>query len=126
MRLIRFSLTVALGLPLAVAAAEPPAATDGYSMLRAQLLDALQTCTSPEPASRCEPASQRLQELIAFNETAAAREQRPRCLGALSLLDSHLRVFRWRLEPLERLQAVIQQVEQACPPSVSAAPAAAN
>ena len=121
MRLIRFSLTVALGLPLAVAAAQPPDAG-----LREQLLDALQTCTSPEPASRCEPASQRLQELIAFYETAAAREQRPRCLGALSLLDSHLRVFRWRLEPLERLQAVIQQVEQACPPSVSAAPAAAN
>ena len=97
-----------------------------YRELRPQLLAALRDCTSPQPLALCEPASQRLQELIAISERPTARELRPRCLGALTLLDTHLTVFRWGFEPRQQLDPVIQQVEQACPAPISAAPAASN
>ena len=147
MRLIRSSLMTALGLPVTLAlplqpmatwaaAVEPGAANQPapatvlspppYRELRPQLLAALRDCTSPQPLALCEPASQRLQELIALSERPTARELRPRCLGALTLLDTHLTVFRWGFEPRQRLDPVIQQVEQACPAPISAAPAASN
>ena len=162
MRLFRSSLTMVLGLPLALGLPQPPMAawaaavepgsvakpapatvpspaqsqggvapqaspqTPPYRELRPQLLAALRDCTSPQPLELCEPASQRLQELITLNERPAAREQRPRCLGALTLLETHLTVFRWGFEPKEHLQAVIQQVEQDCPAPLSAAAAASG
>ena len=129
MRLIRSSLTMALGLPVALGlplllttpswavVAEPQASpqTPRYRELRPQLMTSLRDCTSPQPLELCEPASQRLQELIAISERPYAREQRPRCLGALTLLETHLTVFRWGYEPRQHLEAVIQHVEQACP-----------
>ena len=145
---IRSSLPVALGLPLALGLPQPcvpawaapvaqsvtnipaPAAAPStpliYREVRPQLLPALRDCTSPQPLELCEPASQRLQELIVISQRPLARERRPRCLGALTQLETHLTVFRWGFEPKEHLQTMIQQVEQACPPTLSAAPAASN
>jgi hypothetical protein len=123
MRLLRSTLPMALGLslpPLAVSA-EPAPPAPLYRELRPQLLEALGSCTSPQPLERCEPASQQLQDMIRVSELPAAREQRPRCLGALTLLETHLTVFRWGLEPRQQLQTVIQQLEQDCPPPRRAA-----
>ena len=73
MRLTRFSLTMALGLTLplqpmaAWASTVEPAATSQpatYRELRPQLLAALRECTHPKPLALCEPANQRLQDLI--------------------------------------------------------------
>ena len=141
MRLFRSSLTMALALALGLglglpqppmAAVEPSSAVQAspqppaYQELRPQLLAALRDCTSPQPLALCEPASQGLQELIAISERATAHELRPHCLGALTLLETHLTVFRWGFEPRQRLDPVIQQVEQACPAPLSPPPAASN
>ena len=106
---LRSSLPIALGLPLVLGLPQP------YRELRPQLMAALRDCTSPQPLELCEPASQRLQDLIALSERPAAREQRPRCLGALTLLETHLTVFRWGFEPRNQLQTAIERVEQDCP-----------
>ena len=133
MHLMRCSLTKALGLALLPMAAwasgvEPDGGNPPtpYRDLRPQLLAALRDCTSPLPLALCEPASQRLQELITLSERPTARDQRPRCLGALTLLETHLTVFRWGFEPRQHLDPVIQQVEQACPAPLRAAPAASS
>lgn len=122
MRLLRSSLTAAVGvalLPMAAWAStvEPDAANQPtpYRELRPLLLAALRDCTDAQPLALCEPASQRLQELITISERPTARDQRPRCLGALTLLDTHLTAFRWGFEPRQQLDLVIGLVEQACP-----------
>ena len=127
-------LLLALGLPLlgmasaqanSSAPAEPAAPT--YRELRPLLPAALEACRPPQRKRRCAAASQLLSELIAISEQPYARAHRPRCLGALALLETHVTVFRWGFQPRQRLQAAIPIVEQACPYStLSAAPAAAN
>ena len=111
MRLIRSSLMTALGLPVTLALPLQPMATWASAVEPG-------AANQPAPATVLSPAPYRelrLQELIAISERPTARELRPHCLGALTLLDTHLTAFRWGFEPRQQLDLVIGLVEQACP-----------
>ncbi len=105
------ALLLALQLPAAQAADQPsqPAAD-----LRSTALTALNRCSSTRQQQACQEASTALQALIRQEEGAEQRQLRPRCLGALTHVETVLAAFRWRLERSENLQRVVDAAAVQC------------
>lgn len=110
--------------PAASAQGQPSAP---YRDLRSQLSGELDSCLAAPSGPACNQARLVLQALIRVSERPMQRQLRPRCLGALSQLETHLSVFSWGLEPAERLQQQRDQAMLLCPaPAVSAPPSASS
>ena len=103
------ALLLALQLP-AASAAEPAAPFAGGSAF-----EALSRCANERQQSSCQQAEEALQALIKQQESPEQQLQHPRCLGALSQVETVLAVFRWRLETHDNLLRVIQAAQQHCP-----------
>ena len=93
----------------------PPAPPATYKTLRPELVSALANCTAPTDLAACNNADLKLQELIAISERPQQRLQRPRCLGSLSQLNTHLTVFRWGYQSRQHLQQQLNQALADCP-----------
>ena len=110
--------------PTAPGSAQP----GNYRQLRPELFKALAACHQTAEVLACETASSALQTMLVVSQLPVQRQLRPRCLGSLTQLETHLSVFRWGLEPKERLQRISDQAMADCPapPPISAPPAASN
>ena len=99
-----------------------------YRQLRPELFKALAACNQTTGVLACDTASTALQTMLLVSQRPFQRQLRPRCLGSLTQLETHLSVFRWGLEPKERLQTITDQAMADCPapPPISAPPAASN
>jgi hypothetical protein len=98
------ALLLALQLPAAHAADD----------LRSAALTALNRCSTTRQQLACGEASEALQGLISLEEGEEERQLRPRCLGALTHVETVLAAFRWQLERSENLQAVINAAAVQC------------
>lgn len=108
--------------------AQPADQPGSYRQLRPELFKALAVCSESAEVLACETASTTLQAMLIVSARPLQRQLRPRCLGSLSQLETHLSVFRWGLESQEQLQRPIEQARADCPAPapLSAAPAASN
>jgi hypothetical protein len=111
------TLLLALQLPAAQATDQPsqPAAD-----LRGTALTALNRCSTTRQQQMCLEASTALQALIRQEEGTEQRQLRPRCLGALTQVETVLAAFRWRLERSENLQRVVDAASVQCSDSSGA------
>lgn len=75
---------------------------------------ALNNCLSSRQQLACQEADTALQDLIQ-QQGALQRQQHPRCLGALTQLETVLALFRWRLESNGNLERLIRSAEPLCP-----------
>ena len=107
------ALLLALQLPAASAAETLPQPAPGPNAGSA--FQALSRCANGLQQSSCLEAEAALKALMQQQETPDQRLQHPRCLGALSQVETVLAVFRWRLETNDNLQRVIAAAEQQCP-----------
>ena len=108
------ALLLALHLPAGLAAepsAKPEAsAADG----RSAAFTALNRCSATRKQDSCLEAKSALEALIRQEEPPDARLSRPRCLGALTHVETVLATFRWRLENSVNLQSVIDAAALQC------------
>ena len=111
------ALLLALHLPpaLAAEATAPPANA------RSAAFAALNRCSSTRQQDTCLEARSALEALIRQEEAAEQRLQHPRCLGALTHVETVLAAFRWRLENAGNLQRVIEAAVGQCPASTASA-----
>ena len=94
--------------PAAAPDASPPAPhTAAFS--------ALEHCADSRSQQGCLEAETALKALIVDQEREEERQQHPRCLGALTHVETVLAVYRWRLENTGNLQGAIQAAAQQCP-----------
>jgi hypothetical protein len=105
-------VVLALQLPAAIAAGESN--PNGANLRTAALAD-LNRCSSTRQQQPCLAASESLQALIRQEEGAKQRQLRPRCLGALSHVETVLAAFLWQLERSDNLQRVIDAATDQCP-----------
>ena len=63
----------------------------------------------------CLDAATQLETLIKASERPGPQLLRPRCLGALSQLESHLAAFRWSLETATDLGRAVADARRDCP-----------
>ncbi len=109
------ALLLALHLPAGLAAepsAKPEApAADG----RSAAFTALNRCSATRKQDSCLEAKSALEALIRQEEGAKQRQLRPRCLGALSHVETVLAAFLWQLERSDNLQRVIDAATDQCP-----------
>jgi len=109
------ALLLALHLPAGLAAepaAKPEApAADG----RSAAFTALNRCSATRKQDSCLEAKSALEALIRQEELPDARLSRPRCLGALTHVETVLAAFRWRLENSANLQSVMDAAAGQCP-----------
>ena len=112
-RLIRIgpALLLALHLPAALAAEAPAPAAN----LHSAAFSALNRCSTARRQETCLEAHTALEVLIRQEESPDARLSRPRCLGALTHVETVLAAFRWRLENSANLQSVIDAAAGQCP-----------
>ena len=103
------ALLLALQLPLA--AATPPAPENSAL----EPFSALRRCSSTRQQQACLDADVALKTLIQQQTAEQQRRQHPRCLGALTHLETVLAAFRWGLETDTNLQQRIAAAEQQCP-----------
>lgn len=106
-------LLLALQLSAALAAEAPAPATN----LRSAALSALNRCSTTRQHEACLEANTTLQALISQEEGAQQRLSRPRCLGALTQVETVLAAFRWRFENSRNLQQMIDAAAVQCPPN---------
>lgn len=104
-------MSLAIPIALAVALAPPPAAVPPAAV-PAQAFSALDRCLSTRQQQACSDADVELQQLIRTSE-------QPRCLSALTQLETHLAAFRWQLEGVSDLRIKLQQARQDCPAPAS-------
>ncbi|MBV2351108.1 hypothetical protein KUL97_05215 [Synechococcus sp. HK05] len=108
------ALLLALHLPTGLAAepsAKPEAsAADGLGAA----FTALNRCSATRTQDSCLAAKSALEALIRQEESPDARLSRPRCLGALTHVETVLAAFRWRLENSANLQSVIDAATVQC------------
>ncbi len=111
------ALLLALHFPpaLAAEAAAPPANA------RSAAFDALNRCSTTRQQDTCLEARSALEALIRQEEAPEQRLHHPRCLGALTHVETVLAAFRWRLENAGNLQRVIDAAEGQCPASTASA-----
>lgn len=100
----------ALLLALQPVAAEPPASSPHTAAF-----SALIRCADSRSQQSCLQADTELKALIVDQEREEERQQHPRCLGALTQLESLLAVYRWRLESTDNLRLAIQAAAEQCP-----------
>jgi hypothetical protein len=86
------------------------------SNLRDAAFRSLNDCSSTRQQQACRQADTNLQALIVEQEQPEARERQPRCLGALTQVETALATFRWRLETSTNLQRAIGSAEAQCLP----------
>jgi hypothetical protein len=111
------ALLLALHLPPALAAeAAAPAAN-----ARSAAFAALNRCSSTRQQEACVDARSALEALIRQEEAPEQRLKHPRCLGALTHVETVLAAFRWRLENAGNLQRVIEAAVGQCPASTASA-----
>ena len=99
-----------LALPLPVVPNEAP------SSFRDAVFRSLNRCSATRKQQACTDADAALQALIRQEEAPDARERQPRCLGALTQVETLLATFRWRLETNSNLQTSIDAAATQCPP----------
>ena len=102
----------ALLLAVQSAAVEPQPA-----VLHSAAFSALIRCANSRSPATCLDADTALKTLIQDQEREEARQLHPRCLGALTQLESVLAAYRWRLENTGNLRLAIQAAAQQCPPA---------
>ena len=112
----RIALVVALS---ASAAASPQGAPGLERQLQALAFGAITRCISTRRQADCSEADTALQHLIRSSEQPHAQQQRPRCLGALTQLETHLAAVRWRLERTSDLAIQLEEAQQDCPAAPS-------
>ena len=110
--LIQRGAALLLALQLPVASALEPPNQPGASLA----FKALRRCDNERQPSICLEAEGALKALIQREEAPDQRLAHPRCLGALSHVETVLAVFRWELETNDNLQRVIEVAQQQCPP----------
>jgi hypothetical protein len=84
--------------------------------LRDEAFRSLNHCSTTRQQQACRQADTNLQALIVEQEQPEARERQPRCLGALTQVETALATFRWRLETSTNLQRAIDAAEAQCLP----------
>lgn len=115
---IRIGTALLLTLQLSTALAEQaPVPTTN---LRGAALSALNQCSSTRQQQACLEANTVLQNLIIQEEGAQQRLRHPRCLGALTQVETVLAAFRWRFENSRNLQQVLDAAAVQCPPNSAA------
>jgi hypothetical protein len=103
--------------PMLLLALQLPVVPDGASSsFRDAAFRSLNRCSSSRQPQACADADAALQALIRQQDNPEARERQPRCLGALTQLESVLATFRWRLETNTNLQRAIDAASDQCPP----------
>ncbi len=110
--LIQRGAALLLALQLPVASALEPPNQPGASLA----FQSLSRCANERQPSICLEAEGALKALIQREEAPDQRLAHPRCLGALSHVETVLAVFRWELETNDNLQRVIEVAQQQCPP----------
>jgi hypothetical protein len=103
-------------LPAMAAEATAPATS-----LRSAAFAALNRCRSTRRQETCLDAQNALEALIRQEEGPEQRLNNPRCLGALTHLETVLAAFRWRLENSDNLQQVIDAAAGQCPTNATSA-----
>jgi hypothetical protein len=114
-RLIRIgpALLLALHLPAALSAEAPAPAAN----LHSAAFSALNRCSTARRQETCLEAHTALEVLIRQEEGPEQRLRQPRCLGALTHVETVLAAFRWRFENSTNLQRVIEAAATQCPPN---------
>lgn len=97
-----------MGLQRAASGAETPVDS------RAAAITALNRCLSSRQPMACLEADTALQELLQ-QQGALQRQQQPRCLPALTRVETYLAAYRWGLETTTNLQRVVAEAQQQCP-----------
>ena len=101
--------------PALLLALQPAAAEPAVPSLHAAAFSALIRCAESRSQQTCQLADSELKALIRDQERAEQRELQPRCLGALTQLESLLAAYRWRLETTDNLRLAINAANQQCP-----------
>lgn len=103
--------------PVLLLALQLPVVPDASSSnLRDAAFRSLNHCSSSRQQQACAEADTTLQALIVEQEQPEARERQPRCLGALTQVETMLATFRWRLETSTNLKRAIDAASAQCPP----------
>ena len=110
------ALLLALHLPAALAAEAPAPAANRYSAA----FSALNRCSTMRRQEACLEADTALQDLIRQQEGPEQRLRHPRCLGALTHVETLLAAFRWRFENSANLQRVVAAAAAQCPANSAA------
>jgi hypothetical protein len=84
------------------------------SMVRSQAFAALERCLSECQQRACDEADPALQALIRLAETSEQRLAQPRCLSALTRVETHLNAVRWRLETTAALRTMMEAAAVDC------------
>lgn len=112
---IRIGTALLLALQQSAAlAAEAPVPS---ANLRSAAFSALNRCSTTRQQETCLEANTTLQALISQEEGAQQRLSHPRCLGALTQVETVLAAFRWRLENSGNLQQMLDAAAVQCPPN---------
>jgi len=104
-----------LAFPLPALSAPEPAPQPAQGLEAGSVFAALNRCASTRQATACLDAEGALKGLIQLQEAPDQRQLHPRCLGALSQVETVLAVFRWRLETNDNLQRMIDAAQLQCP-----------
>ena len=107
--LIRLGPALLLALQLPITAAEPPPSGSALTAF-----SALNRCSSSRQQQACLEAESALKALIQQQEAEDQRRQHPRCLGALTQVETVLATFRWGFNTNTNLKRVISAAEQQC------------
>jgi hypothetical protein len=115
--LIRLGPALLLALfPMGVVRSqEQPEAPPTYASVRSNAFEALELCVNQRKPEPCTAADTALQHLIRSAEAPEQRLVAPRCLSALTRVETSLNTFRWRLETTTALQAMVNGAASDCP-----------
>ncbi|MEB3169252.1 MAG: hypothetical protein VKK97_11055 [Synechococcaceae cyanobacterium] len=105
--LIRLGPALVLALITSAQAQQP-------ASLRHNTFTALELCVTDRDQEACASADTALQALIRSAESPEERLHQPRCLGALTRVETSLATFRWRLNTAATLQRMVEGAAVDC------------
>jgi len=100
--------------PALLLALIPSAHAQEPASLRDSTFTALEVCITKRQQEPCGSADTALQALIRSAEVPEQRLHQPRCLGALTRVETSLATFRWRLNTAAALQRMVEAAAADC------------
>jgi hypothetical protein len=82
---------------------------------RAEAFSSLDRCTTLRQQDACALAATNLEALLKINDAPQQSEHQPRCLPALTRVETYLAAYRWGLETTADLERVVAEAKQQCP-----------